>query len=443
MSFMKTNDAPAIPVRSTLDFDRYIMSKTQWDRLSDEEQEQLIQEVFEFYRTEWGFPYPMKTENIRGERTEAIKAGIERDYIKYAKQAYRLRRFDSQSLQVGYDPEMEEIEGGGLFVDDTEPSRELKQNLTGIGTANAFMHHLHHTPVKGMMSPFEGFNDDKKFRKAIRLALRWDNNGALPVGIRYGLRSIGGIQSVGNFKPTVARFLYDRYTPDTGGIVYDYSCGWGGRLLGARSSKKNIMYVGVDPSVKTFKCLLRFDKFLCRLYTYWPSLDDHYEVGKLFRLKSGHLQYRSDLVRITCIGSEDFCPEDLQGKVDFAFSSPPYFDLEDYAQGDEGYENQSHVKFPGRDGWLHGFLKGTADNIAALVKSGGTVGLNLADFRDTELTAEAVAVYESAGLVYTPDENYEMRISVRTGNRKIEKNLTDKGERKKHKTEPIFIFKKP
>ena len=411
---MKTSDAPVIPHRSTLEFDRYAMSKSQWDALTPEVQEQFVQEVFEFYRTEWGFPYPLKTENVRGERSPALAERFRGDLYKYARLGRRLRRFKSRNLQVGYNDVVDEYDGGSLFDDDSKPSQDLKQNLMGMGTANAFMPHLHHTPVKGMMSPFDGFNDDKMLKKAIRLALRWDT-GAEPHSIRYGLRSIGGIQSVGNFKPTVSKFLYERYTPDEGGIVYDFSCGWGGRLLGARSSKKNLMYVGVDPSVKTFQQLQKLDKFLCKIYTHYPSGDDFYKPGKLIKLKTGHLQYRSDLVRITCAGSEEFCPLDLQGKVDFAFSSPPYFDLEDYAAGDEGYENQSHVKFPGRDGWLNGFLKKTAENIFKLVKSGGHVGLNLANFRDTQITDAAVAVFVSAGFVYTPDDNYQMRISKLAG----------------------------
>jgi hypothetical protein len=197
------------------------------------------------------------------------------------------------------------------------------------------------------------------------------------------------------------------------------------------------MYVGVDPSVKTFACLQDLDAYFCDIWGYEKGEVVDYEVvpGKVVP------QYRSDLVRITMCGSEEFCAEDLVGKVDFAFSSPPYFDLEDYASGDEGYENQSHVKFPGRDGWLHGFLKQTAANVFKMLKPGGWCGLNLADFRDTKVTAEACDVFESVGFKYMPEENYEMRISVRTGNKKKAKD----GEAKKpnRKTESIFIFHKP
>lgn len=409
----------------------------------------MVDEVYAFYRNHWGFPFQLKSRDtiVMCGNPEIDKATLDNvdilyksDLAKYTKLAWRLRNFNSKGLLVGYDYEAEHYKDGeGLFGmalnDMTQLSRELEWNALGMGTANAFMPHLHKCPVKGMTSPYDGFygtgpdkKSEKYLKKAIMLALRFDT-GAMPSSIRYGLRSIGGIQSVGNFKPTVAKFLWERYTPDDGGIVYDYSCGWGGRLTGARSSKKNLTYVGVDPSTETFDCLTRLDAFLCDVYK------GEYKKGEVTNLPSGHREYRSNLVRITEIGSEDFCPPDLHGKVDFAFSSPPYFDLEQYGDNSDA---QSHVKFPNEDLWLNGFIKGTAANIFKMLKPGSYAGLNLADFRDTKITDGAIKVYESVGFEYMPDENYYMRISVRTGNRSIDKNVG-----KKHKTEPIFMFRKP
>ena len=461
MSFFKTNTAeaavveplsPALralienmdPFGKWFDYDKYDMPKAKWDELPLETQELYIDEIFAFYREVWGFPYALKTADtfewkfgVHGaEIDESVltlqKFVYEKDHRRARDQAGRLRKWDSSRLLIG--GSTDEYEGGGFFdePEDDEPEpRYLSQNLTGMGAANSFMPHLHHTPVKGLMSPYDGFWDDTKLRKAIKLSCRFDH-GAWPHSIRYGLRSIGGIQSVGNFKPTVVKFLHERYTPASGGVVFDYSCGWGGRLTGCRSSQKDITYVGVDPSIKTFECLQKLDAFLCQQYGYTPGTVTETEVdGRQVP------QYRSDLVRITLCGSEEFRPDDLLDKVDFAFSSPPYFDLEDYAHGDEGYENQSHVKFPGRDRWLHGFLQQTADNIFAMIKPGGHCGLNLADFRDTAITGEAVKVFENAGFTYIPDENYEMRISVRTGNR-----AKAKAEGRGFKTETIFMFRK-
>jgi len=296
--------------------------------------------------------------------------------------------------------------------------------------------------VKGKISPYDGFMNPKVLAKACQLALRFDT-GAWPNSIRYGLRSIGAIQSVGNFKPTVAKFLWEKHTPAEGGIVYDFSCGWGGRLTGARASKKHLTYVGVDPSQETVNCLMKLDTFLSEFYqtrarSECPPNSEiplKYAPGVVTTLASGHREYRSELVRITQMGSEDFCPPDLQGKVDFAFSSPPYFDLEQYGGNDT---SQSHVKYPGEDLWLTGFIYDTACNVFKLLKPGSFAGVNIADFRDTKICEGVIAQYAKAGFAYRPDQNYYMRISVRTGNRNVSALAG-----KKHKTETIFMFQKP
>ena len=39
-----------------------------------------------------------------------------------------------------------------------------------------------------------------------------------------------------------AKALYEKYCPENG-IIYDFACGFGGRMLGALSSKKNFKYL--------------------------------------------------------------------------------------------------------------------------------------------------------------------------------------------------------
>lgn len=430
------------------------------------QQNVLVDEVFEFYRNQWGFPYPLKSRDtvilsgdpeVDGPLLEAVDETYQKDLARYTGLARRLRAFESTDLLTGYEKDNEDYDGDDLFGvsfgDMSKVSKELAWNALGMGTASAFMPHMHHCPVKGLITPYDGFwglgatpADVAKSRdclkKAIRLALRFDS-GAEPKSLRYGLRSSGGIQSVGNFKPTVAKFLWEWHTPKEGGIVYDYSCGWGGRLTGARSSKKNITYVGVDPSHETFNCLMKLDRFLTDVYN--PELQDEhkgsqnqpapYTYGVVGQLPSGHREYRGSHTRLTEMGSEDFCPPDLHGLIDFAFSSPPYFDLEQYGGNDP---NQSHVKFSTANLWLTKFIRGTAENIFKLLKPGSFAGVNIADFRDTKICDGVIEQYVAAGFTYDPADNYYMRISVRTGNRSAAK-----AAGKTHKTETIFMFRKP
>ena len=101
-----------------------------------------------------------------------------------------------------------------------------------------------------MLTPLEAFEDDEKFKQVIRKRLIrgtyiTDN------GLRKELKTSTGIQAVSNFRPTSARALYDEFAGD--GTVWDMSCGFGGRLLGAISSPRVKHYIGTEPETRTHK----------------------------------------------------------------------------------------------------------------------------------------------------------------------------------------------
>ena len=126
---------------------------------------------------------------------------------------------------------------------------------------------------------------------------------------------------------------------------YDFSCGWGVRLLGAMRNMWN--YYGTDPNHLLCERLARLK-------------DDYERVCPVF---TG--------VDIRCQGSEVLVPE-WRGKIGLAFSSPPYFDVEDYAIG-EGQSYKQGVKY--KD-WLNGYVKGTLQNIHEYLVDGGFLIIN-------------------------------------------------------------------
>jgi hypothetical protein len=75
--------------------------------------------------------------------------------------------------------------------------------------------------------------------------------------VRKALRTFSGTQGVSNFSPVAAAAIYHRLLPKQGGVVFDPSCGWGGRLAGAIACDRVRKYIGCDPSTKTFKGLER------------------------------------------------------------------------------------------------------------------------------------------------------------------------------------------
>ena len=72
--------------------------------------------------------------------------------------------------------------------------------------------------------------------------------------MRRALELVTG-ENVTNFKAQNAKAIVEYLCPDIWGRVYDYSCGYGGRLLGITSSNMNYTYIGTDPNTETFAYL--------------------------------------------------------------------------------------------------------------------------------------------------------------------------------------------
>lgn len=186
------------------------------------------------------------------------------------------------------------------------------------------------------------------------------------------------------------------------------NCGFGGRLLGALSSKNNYKYVGTDPNTETMYNLHR--------------------LGEYIEMTTG----REDSYELHCCGSEDF--KGPANSVDFAFSSPPYFDLEVYS--DE--PTQCFNKFPVLEDWLEGYVRGTIKNIYHMLKPGCTYAVNIADFKvrggqEVAYVDEWIRISTEEGMPLY--DTVYLGVTARAGTK-----LQAAGELKK---ENILIFKKP
>jgi len=128
--------------------------------------------------------------------------------------------------------------------------------------------------------------------------------------------------------------------------------------------------------------------------------------------------------------------EDTQGFADFAFSSPPYFCLEDYDKGGINTKNQSHNKYPELEGWLEGYVRGTVRNLKKILKPGAYYAVNIADFNllgkgMVSFVDSWKQISEEEGLPYFT--NVYLGVTARSGS--LEQIM---GENKK---EIIMIFK--
>lgn len=147
------------------------------------------------------------------------------------------------------------------------------------------------------------------------------------------------------FPMRAANTILEKYNINNN--FYDFSCGWGIRLMSAL--KHNINYFGTDPNVELCKKL------------------DELTIDWLENIKS------NSKVTIYPHGSEIFIPE-LENKIGLAFSSPPYFSLEDYKIGKQSYR-------PGMsfEEWTENYIKPTIENIYKYLIKNGILAINIKD----------------------------------------------------------------
>lgn len=149
------------------------------------------------------------------------------------------------------------------------------------------------------------------------------------------------------------------------GNYYDFSCGWGVRLTGALKHRMN--YYGTDPNYLLTERL--------------NQLANDYK--SVVRNKSN--------VDIRTQGSQYFIPE-WENKMGLAFSSPPYFYLEDYKIGDQSYKEGTSY-----DDWKQNYLKPTFENIHKYLIDDGYFLLNINNFDKFQLAEDSIAIAESLG----------------------------------------------
>ena len=261
-------------------------------------------------------------------------------------------------------------------------------------TASVFFPHMFGTKVSGMMSPLDAFNSDKLLQRAVDKSLKYKKR-VTDSSLRDYLRLVSGVQCVSNFKPEVAKYLYDEY--GNCGNVYDFSMGYGGRLVGFLASNCK-EYVGVDVNKDNF--------------------DGYNKIVSTYRTTG------KSTVFVEC-GSEDFC--EYADYFDLAFSSPPYFNKEQYSND----AAQSYIKFPTYGSWLSGYLLETIKNCSVMIKSGGFFIINISDTNKFSLQEDSRKLCKEVGLSLV--DTLHMELTKTMGSDSTSSNI---------KTEPIFVYRK-
>lgn len=326
------------------------INKREWKNYNDSELEDYIAEVFKYYR-EKGFPYfPTDHEFRRKEFQKFMNSDISR------------------------------ILSGDI----------LKQNMNGLSLCWSYMPHSFDVPCNNLRTPLATFNDDTLLLQVIRKRIRFGDNMS-DNGLRKMLKMFTGTQGVSNFRPTSAAAIYNLY--GKGKVVWDMSCGYGGRLLGAiKAGVKS--YIGTEPCLKT-----------------WEGLQN---ICDDFKPEFKHT--------IHCLGAEDFTPE--KKSLDLCFTSPPYFDTEKYSNE----PTQSYVKFKTFSEWLEGFIYPMIKKCHHGLSDEGKLILNIANTKSApELVDKCKEICLESG--FTLEKTIQYALSCfKTG--------------VKFKYEPVYVFKK-
>lgn len=283
----------------------------------------------------------------------------------------------------------------------------IGQTMHGLALLGHYFPHMWAVRCGGKKSPLDTFADDEWLQNAMA---RYERYGQLnsESDLRKALRTASGTQAVSNFRPSAAASVYDRFMPDGEGVTWDMSAGYGGRLLGAIVSEKVRKYIGTDPASKTFDRLTAMAKELVPM----AELFDGKKVGPTE-------------VEIHKIGSENFVPD--RGSVQLAFTSPPYFAAEEYAQE----PTQSFIKFRTREAWLDGFLGVTLRNAHLGLAASGILVVNIANVKSyPNLTNDFLLLAGRCGFGLI--ETLRLALSAIPGARKGSA----------YRFEPVFVFRK-
>ena len=290
----------------------------------------------------------------------------------------------------------------------------VNNNVIGLGnnrgqTINRFLFPNMMTAEpkgRGSNSLRDRYWDDAKLKRAIRICFEFRTGDKLlrPTQLRTALELVTG-ENVTNFKAQNAKAIVEHLCPVLWGRVYDYSCGYGGRLLGIGSSNFKYNYIGVEPNTETFDYL----NYLNEIITEATGVK-----GKIVQSVS-----------------EEYKPED----IDLAFSSPPYFNLEKYSNE----STQCMVRYKTLDEWFEGYVVPTMENIYRGLNREGVFATNIADYKSYdrkepyEVVQEWISYAERVGFKHT--QTIKMMLTTRPG-------VGNDRKEGREKWEGVYVFSK-
>ena len=263
----------------------------------------------------------------------------------------------------------------------------IEHNPSGLILCECFFDNIYSCFRKGHRSPSDLWEEDTFLYSLIRNRLKYADIIS-DASMRTGLKLAQN--SVSNFKPVIAKWLYKKYCFNN--KLLDYCAGFGSRMLSAMCS--GIEYTGYEPATETYNNLCEFRDYLKDRTTGISFLHN--------------------------IPFEESSP--AENYYSFSFSSPPYYDFEWYSSE----ETQSIVKYPSYQLWLNDFWKKSIEKACNALVIGGYFGVCVSSYLHPEM------------ITTTFDKCKEMGFYLVEDYKAVFPNILKGGER----YESIFIFSK-
>jgi len=334
---------------------------------------------------------------IRTVNEEGLVDFIEEYFQKNTKEDFYRDCRCSLEKAVGSFEALKKIDGGKLVH-----KGHIVRKSQGISLANHFCYFREELGTLDTRSPISAFESRDSIKKLVKRVsrLRRNSNNLSDRGILQDAGLTNSRQRLGNFLPAVAKAVYEYFAPIEGANILDMSAGWGGRVVGAMSSKYNYNYWGVDPSDKSLESNSKLISLL--------NVSDRAGlIQKPFEETGGDFE-------------DDF--------FDIAFTSPPYFKKEIYAED----STQSCNRYSEYEAWLYEFLKPSFEIVYKKLKKDRYMIINIADVRIKgtiyPLELDTVRIAKEVG--------FEHKDTLRMIMGKMP-NLKSQG-----KQEPVFCFYK-
>lgn len=273
----------------------------------------------------------------------------------------------------------------------------IKNNILGVQLATLYQKHIYGIKrYDDQYSAIDIFNDDEKLKKILDKI--YDKYGLVTDSRLRTFLTMGRTYTPNNFRPLVAKFVYETYSKD-GDNVLDPCCGFGGRLLGCMVAGEQRTYYGIEPEQKTYDGLLQMAQ----------------DVNPYFKT----------VIQRSTFESAQF---DTTEMFNLIFTSPPYYNQESYNSNNK---MQSSVKHNDYEKWKAFFLSTFIYKSYGLLKKGGYLCVVINDVQSLPLIQDTICF---ATKLFELERTYKIQyktnpfVQIKTG--------------QTYKYEPLLIFKK-